>query len=78
MRFARTVTAPATPASLFSLLGHSDPHSDGILLQLDAATVNYGTKNGTPVSLTGTIVLPSTNTKSVFVSGGGTVTVGLF
>jgi hypothetical protein len=78
MRFARTVTAPAAAASLFSLLGHTDPHSDGILLQLAGATVNYGTKNGTPVSLTGTIVLPSTNTKSIYVSGGGTVTVGLF
>ena len=33
MKFARSVIAPATPTSLFNLLGHSESSSNGILLQ---------------------------------------------
>ena len=80
MRVARTVTTLAAGSSLFDLLGHSEPHSDGILLQYVSGTVNYGTANGTPVALSAaeTIILPSTSTKSIWLSGGGDVTVALF
>lgn len=80
MIIARTITTTATAQSVFDLLGHSNPHSNGILLQHVSGTVNYGSPNGTPLSLAAneTIQLPSTNTKSVFVSGGGNLTVALF
>jgi hypothetical protein len=48
------------------------------VLAQGSSTVYYGSPNGANIRLEDAIILPSTNTKSVFVSGGGSLVVGLF
>lgn len=43
-----------------------------------SSNVFYGSPNGANIRLTGTIILPSGSTKSIFISGTGTLIVGLF
>ena len=79
MRISRLVTVSG--GSLFDLMKLSNEHTDGILLKHVSGVVNYGAKDGDVIPLTtglAPVILPSTNTKSIFVSGGGVVAVGLF
>lgn len=81
MRFSTLETAPATDTDLATLLGRSNPHTNGVLLKHDAGTVNYGTKNGVNIPLEtadGVITLPTSDISSIYVSGGGTFYVALF
>ena len=79
MRLAKTVTSTAAAASLFDLVANSDQGSNGILLRLASGTVSFGNRSAQPIPLTATpIVIPSNNTKGIFLVGAGTVDVALF
>jgi len=81
MRFSQLATAPATDTDLATVLGRTNPHTNGVLLKLAGATVNYGTRNGANIPLEaadGVVQLLSTDISSVYVSGGGTFYVALF
>jgi len=81
MRFSQLATAPANDTDLATVLGRTNPHTNSLLLKLDAGTVNYGTKNGANIPLEsadGVVQLATTDISSVYVSGGGTFYVALF
>ena len=78
MRYAREITLTSAVSSIFDLLGHTDPSTDGILLQLVSGTVKYGNRSGTPFALSTVMMLPSSNTRGVYLQGPGEVVIGLF
>ena len=78
MRLAKQVTADGT---VFDKMENSAQHTNGILLKHISGTVNYGSIGQTAIPLTAglaPVLLPTTDTKSLELSGGGVVAVGLF
>lgn len=78
MRLSQQVTADGL---LFAKLKHSNEHTNGILLKFVSGTVNYGAPGAAVIPLLADplpLILPTTNTKSLELSGGGVVAVGLF
>lgn len=81
MTFSQLATAPAADTDLATLLGRSNPHTNGVLLKLTAGAVNYGTRNGVNIPLAaadGALMLPTSDISSLYVNGGGTFYVALF